>query len=198
MRFIIILFLQNTYIVILTAQSSKAAMRHTEWHGWRKGRGSLLDIGSRLHCYPSSRQGDQRPVFISAASTQRRQERCQLCIGSTDLSLEITPDFWPRPLYRAKPNRQHPASAARDAPTTDGADEADRDGTALASAPPPPPPLISAAPLLRWLVTNTFDLTNKLEACQHALLNNNVDIAVITETNFSAKTVASETIFPGY
>ena len=47
-------------------------------------------------------------------------------------------------------------------------------------------------------MTNAFGRTNKLEAWQHALLNDNVDIAVITETNFSAKTVVSETIFSGY
>ena len=113
----------------------------------RKGRGSLLAIGSRLHCYPSSRQGDQRPVFITAASTQRRRERCQLCIDATDLSLMITPDFWSRPLYarpweyrdRLKPNGQHPASAARDDPTPDGADSAYRDSTAASAGAPPPP-----------------------------------------------------------
>ena len=157
MRFIIILFLQNTYIVVLTAQSSKAAMRYTEWHGRRKGRGCLLAKGSRLHFYPSSRQGDQRPVFITTASTQRRRERCQLCIDATDLSLMITPDFWSRPLYarqweyrdRPKPNRQHPASAARDDPTHDGADSAYIDSAASAGTPPPPPidQCSSAAPL---------------------------------------------------
>ena len=46
--------------------------------------------------------------------------------------------------------------------------------------------MINAAPPLRWLVTNAFGLTNKLGELQHALLNDNVDIAVITETKFSA------------
>ena len=136
--------------------------------------GQLLAIGSRLHCYPSLRQGDQRPVFITAASTQRRRERCQLCIDATDLSIMITPDFWSRTIYarpweyrdRPKPNRQHPASAAKDDPTPDGADSAYRDSTASAGAPPPPvDQCSSAAPLASEQLIWSYQQAESVAAC---------------------------------
>ena len=79
----------------------------------------------------------------SIHTTQTGKVSARICIDATDLSLVTTPDFWPRPLYarpweyrdRPKPNRQHPAGAARGDPTLDGADSADSDSTASAGTP---------------------------------------------------------------
>ena len=79
----------------------------------------------------------------SIHTTQTGKVSARICIDATDLSLVTTLDFWPRPLYarpweyrdRPKPNRQHPAGAARGDPTPDGADSADSDSTASAGTP---------------------------------------------------------------
>ena len=51
----------------------------------------------------------------------------------------------------------------------------------------------------RLLCTNAFGLSSKLGDFQHALLQHNTDVAVVTETKFTTENVqVSDTIFPGY
>ena len=51
----------------------------------------------------------------------------------------------------------------------------------------------------RLLCTNAFGLSSKLGDFQHALLQHNPDVAVVTETKFTTEKVqVSDTIFPGY
>ena len=59
--YFLFIFLQNT-THHLTAQSSKAAMRHMEWQEWGRGRGSLTDhrVSASLQPKRSTKTKDYR------------------------------------------------------------------------------------------------------------------------------------------
>ena len=51
---------------------------------------------------------------------------------------------------------------------------------------------------LRLLVTNAFSLSNKIGALQHAILQYNVDVAIVTETKLCSDNCSHELTIPGY
>ena len=53
-------------------------------------------------------------------------------------------------------------------------------------------------PGLRVLLTNAFGIQNKIGELQHSMLNNNIDIAVVTETKLSDSIPSSLVSVPGY
>ena len=187
------------------------------------GKRKVLFVGNLRSDTTTEKLSQFVTTRASSAETQVKIHECKifrkearssarLVLNSKTAALVNSKGFWPRPVYSRQWNFE------KDQPLSDKQSPNDQHMTATDQEPVIDMDAPSQIPLrhrytlfqeatkpqtnmssLSIFLTNAFGLQSKFGELQHALRQQTVDIAIVTETKLTAEKMSpAETIIPGY